>query len=166
MHVRVCVECGEEYRPEIAVCADCGGRLEDRNTDSDAPPSRPPSASESDLTSKPNLNGHRPVFQTREPREMAKAAKSLDAAGLAFQIAEKPLQNDERRSALVLFVRDGDEPAALRLLAPLHGPDAVAPAAHDADDPHCPACEASLPENAAECPDCGLALTGDTHEDA
>ena len=33
MHVRVCVECGEEYRPEIAVCADCGGALEDRRDD-------------------------------------------------------------------------------------------------------------------------------------
>ena len=31
MHVRVCVECGEEYRPEVAQCADCGGDLEDRH---------------------------------------------------------------------------------------------------------------------------------------
>ena len=29
-HVRVCRECGEEYRPEIVRCADCGGELEDR----------------------------------------------------------------------------------------------------------------------------------------
>ena len=28
-HVRVCRECGEEYRPEIVRCADCGGELED-----------------------------------------------------------------------------------------------------------------------------------------
>ena len=29
-HVRVCRDCGEEYRPEIVRCADCGGELEDR----------------------------------------------------------------------------------------------------------------------------------------
>ena len=29
-HVRVCRECGEEYRPEVVRCADCGGELEDR----------------------------------------------------------------------------------------------------------------------------------------
>ena len=27
MNVRVCRDCGEEYRPEIAICADCGGEL-------------------------------------------------------------------------------------------------------------------------------------------
>src|SRR5262245_45944799 len=164
MHVRVCVECGEEYRPEVVVCADCGGRLEDRRTDdrtdSDALPSRPSSASESDLTSQPDLTGHRPVFQTREPRELAKVAESLREAGLAFHIVESPLQNDERRSALVLFVRDEDASSALRLVAPLHGPDAVAYVAHD--EARCPACEAILPEGARECPDCGLAPSAGT----
>ena len=169
MHVRVCVDCGEEYRPEIAVCADCGGRLEDRRTDdhagSDAPPSALPGAPESELIPKPDLTGHSAVFQTREPRDLARAVESFREAGLAFKIAESPRQYDERKT-LVLFVRDEDESAALRLLAPLHGPDAVAPAERLDDDPHCPACEAVLPANAAECPDCGLALTGDTHEDA
>jgi predicted amidophosphoribosyltransferase len=162
MHVRVCVDCGEEYRPEIAVCADCGGALEDRNTDADAPTSGLPSASASDLTPKPDLTGHRAVFQTREPRDLAKAAESLREAGLAFRIVESPRQYDERPT-LVLYVRDEDEGSALRLLAPLHGPDAVAHVA--LDDARCPACEAVLAEKAAECPDCGLALTGDTHED-
>src|SRR5262245_18194589 len=27
MHVRVCPECDEEYRPDVAVCADCGTEL-------------------------------------------------------------------------------------------------------------------------------------------
>ena len=29
VHIRVCRECGEEYRPHIVSCADCGGELED-----------------------------------------------------------------------------------------------------------------------------------------
>jgi predicted amidophosphoribosyltransferase len=162
MHVRVCVECGEEYRPEITVCADCGGALRDTDdrTDSDAPPSRPPGASESDLTSPPDLTGHRAVFQTREPRDLARAAQSLDDAGIAFRIAEERLQNDERRSALVLFVRDEDAPAALRLVAPLYGPDAMAYV--DGDEARCPACDAPVPGAARECPECGLALAAGT----
>jgi predicted amidophosphoribosyltransferase len=160
MHVRVCVECGEEYRPEIAVCADCGGRLEDRRTDTDTPTSEVSGASASDLTTQPDLTGQRAVFQTREPRDLSRAAESLRAAGLSFQIVETPLQNDERRSALVLFVRDEDAPAALRLVAPLHGPDAVAYV--ESDEARCPACDAVLPENAPECPECGLALSAGT----
>jgi hypothetical protein len=31
--VRVCRECGEEYRPDVLVCADCGGELETRRAD-------------------------------------------------------------------------------------------------------------------------------------
>jgi hypothetical protein len=166
MHVRVCVDCGEEYRPEIAVCADCGGALEDRRDDSGTPASRPAGASTSELTARSDLTGHRAVYQSREPRDIAKAAESLRHAGLAFQIAEKPLQNDERRTALILFVRDEDEPAALRLIAPFNGPDAVAYAERDAT--RCPACETTLPDNATECPDCGLALAAepDPGEDA
>ena len=38
-HVRVCRECGEEYRPEIVRCADCGGELEDRYEGEGARPS-------------------------------------------------------------------------------------------------------------------------------
>jgi predicted amidophosphoribosyltransferase len=159
MHVRVCVECGEEYRPEITVCADCGGRLEDR-TDADTPTSGRSGVSASALTTQPDLTGHRAVYQTREPRDLAKAAESLRQAGLAFQIVEQKLQNDERRSALLLFVRDEDAPAALRLVAPLHGPDAVAYV--EGDDARCPACDAPVPGAARECPECGLALAAGT----
>jgi predicted amidophosphoribosyltransferase len=171
VHVRVCVDCGEEYRPEIEVCADCGGALRDADdgtdsgTDSDAPRSGRSSASESDLASRPDLTGHRAVYETREPRELAAAAETLRQAGLVFQIVEKRLQSDERRSTLVLFVREEDAPYALTLLAPFHGPDAVPhfeASERPADaDARCPACEAVVPKGAAECPDCGLGLSSE-----
>ena len=43
-HVRVCRECGEEYRPEVVRCADCGGELEDRfeGEGAESPPPRRP----------------------------------------------------------------------------------------------------------------------------
>jgi predicted amidophosphoribosyltransferase len=163
MHVRVCRDCGEEYRPEIPVCADCGGPLEDRDTLTDADAGPPgPRASASERTPPPDLTGHRSVFQTREPRDLRAAAESLQEAGLAFHVVEARGANDERRSTLSLFVRDEDAPSAGRLLAPLHGLEA-----DDSVDRHeteggpssCPACDSSLPADAPECPECGLALS-------
>jgi hypothetical protein len=162
MHVRVCRDCGEEYRPEITVCSDCGGVLEDRHTDShtdsDAPPSGIRRASESEQVSRPDLTGHRPVFQTRQPREIVPAAELLREAGLAFLLVETPLQNDEARSTLALFVREEDASSALQLLAPLYGPDAAAYSSRS-DDTRCPACDAVVAAGTAECPDCGLVLS-------
>lgn len=162
MHVRVCRDCGEEYRPEIPVCADCGGPLEDRDTDrtdAEARSSAPRASASEPL---PDLSGHSSVFQTREPRDLRAAAESLQEAGLAFHVVEARVANDERRSTLSLFVRDEDAPSAGRLLAPLHGLEA-----DDSVDRHeteggpssCPACDSSLPAGAPECPECGLALS-------
>jgi len=57
--VRVCRECGEEYRPDVLVCADCGGELEARRADE--PLARPP-AQEAAATGE--LEGYHPVFAT------------------------------------------------------------------------------------------------------
>ncbi len=167
MHVRVCRDCGEEYRPEIAVCADCGGSLEDRDTDAhtdaDARFSGP-RASASEPVPPSDLAGHRSVFQTREPRDLRSAAESLREAGLAFHVVETRVPNEERRSNLSIHVRDADASSALRVLAPLHGPEAVAYAERtkdrpDESDPACPACDTPVPAGAPECPECGLALS-------
>jgi hypothetical protein len=171
MHVRICRDCGEEYRPEIAVCADCGGELEDV-TDFGAHESSP-RAPESERIPPPDLSGHRSVFQTREPRELVPAAEALREAGLAFRMVETRVQGEERRSTLSLYVREEDAPSALRLLAPLHGPEAAAYAERSSaletgeGDARCPACETALPPGAPECPECGLALLreGDPGED-
>jgi hypothetical protein len=163
MHVRVCRDCGEEYRQEISVCADCGGVLKDV-TDSGAPESSPP-APESERLPPPDLSGHRAVFQTREPRDLVPAAEALREAGLSFHMVETRVQGEERRSTLSLYVREEDASSALRLLAPLHGPEAAAYAARSSaleagdDDARCPACETALPPGAPECPECGLAFS-------
>ena len=157
MHVRVCRDCGEEYRPEILVCADCGGALE-AVTDSGAQESGP-RAPESERVPPPDLSGYRSVFQTREPRDLRAAAEALGEAGLAFNVVESRAQNEERRSILSIHVRDEDASAALRLLAPLHGPEAAAYAERPDNDSACPACEAPVPAGAPECPECGLVLS-------
>jgi predicted amidophosphoribosyltransferase len=165
MHVRVCRDCGEEYRPEILVCADCGGVLEDV-TDFGAHESGA-LAPESERIPPPDLTGHRSVFQTREPRDLAAAAEALREAGLAFHVVEARVQNEERRSTLSIFVRDESAESATRLLAPLHGPEAVAYAERSKDRPldteegntTCPACDTAVPAGAPECPECGLVLS-------
>jgi hypothetical protein len=124
MHVRVCRDCGEEYRPDILVCADCGGVLEDV-TDADARPSGG-RASASEPLPPQDLSGHRSVFQTREPRDLRAAAEALRDALLAFNVVETRAPNEERRAVLSIHVREEDVSSALRVLAPLHGPEAVA----------------------------------------
>jgi hypothetical protein len=91
--------------------------------------------------------------------------EAVREAGIPFQIVESRPETDERRSALSVFVRDEDAAAAMRALAPLLGPEAVA-YTEPGDDPdddgpsRCPACDARLPEGTAECPECGLGLRG------
>jgi hypothetical protein len=160
MHVRVCRDCGEEYRPDIVVCVDCGGVLQDFDTDADAGPSFA-RASASEPLPPQDLSRHRSVFQTREPRDLRAAAEALRDAGLAFSVVETGAQGEERRSVLSLHVRDEDASSARRLLAPLHGPEAVAHAERPDDDSACPACESPLRAGAPECPECGLVLSGE-----
>jgi hypothetical protein len=167
MHVRVCVDCGEEYRPEIEVCADCGGVL--RDADDEAPDAAAGAPAPPSITAQ-DLEGHRIVFQTREPRDLVPAVEAVREAGIAFQIAESRVQNDERRSALSIVVREDDAPAAMRALAPLLGPEAVAYSEGSEEptadgDARCPACETVVHAGTRECPECGLGLSGEGEPD-
>ena len=56
MHVRVCVDCGEEYRPQITACADCGGRLEDRDDDGASGSSAGPADGETEEDGSPETD--------------------------------------------------------------------------------------------------------------
>ena len=165
--VRVCRECGEEYRPEIVRCADCGGELEDRFEDEageggDGEPSAAPQAAAG-----PDLSGHRPVFVSPRAADLVELADELREAGLSFHFLEQPAQEETRQASYSLLVREADVEAALRALAPLVAPEA-------GDEAHavasqfeegrgyvrCPACGAETRQGAAECPECGLSIAG------
>jgi len=169
LHVRVCRDCDEEYRPEIVVCADCGGVLEDRHEDETgsparrvpaAPPAPPP----------PDLSGHSTVFSTSEARAFVPLAEALREAGLAFFVLETPGDESRPRSTFSLLVRAEDAERALRTLAPLLAAEGDPERLHAVETAfraergyeRCPACEVALPEGARECPECGLALTVET----
>jgi uncharacterized protein with PIN domain len=147
MHVRVCVECGEEYRPEIAVCADCGGALEDRHGDASVPPTGAAPPGETAVDAAPDSDFTHSVFHADKATELTAEADRLVAAGIPFRI------RPARGAGYRLLVADADSDralAALGLLAEHSGiPDDVR---------RCPSCETPVVPGTAECPECGLAV--------
>ena len=78
MHVRVCRDCGEEYRPGVLRCADCGGELEDRFGD-EAPAASRPSEEEAAAA---ELAGQRVLFLTPRAADLVPLAERLREAGV------------------------------------------------------------------------------------
>jgi hypothetical protein len=144
MHVRVCVECGEEYRPEITTCADCGGRLEDRHDDADRTvlPAADPVAggpeTEAEFTET--------VLQAQKVKDLTGEADRLVEAGIAFRLRPAP------GAGYRLLVAAADQDRALAALGLL------ADEAAGGGERSCPACGAGLQPGAADCPECGLAV--------
>jgi predicted amidophosphoribosyltransferase len=153
MHVRVCPECEEEYRPEIATCADCGAELVDRALDEQGRQiAEPAQASGEQVTLVGLYSG--PAAALRP------LAETLAAAGVAQRFVPIPGQ-----SGLTLAVAQEDGARALEALAAFHGRGtelgiselaATFVAGAEEHEHACPACGAAVPADAAECPDCGL----------
>jgi ribosomal protein L40E len=167
-HVRVCRECGEEYRPEATRCSDCGGELEDRRLDESGDFLEPEAAAPIEAASPPeDLSNHRVVFVTPRAAELVPLAEALRADEVPYRLAEQPARVEGASSRFALLVPEPAVPAALRALAPHVAPD------HDAEqiegvetsfEPErgyvrCPACGVEQPPGASdECRECGLGL--------
>jgi hypothetical protein len=144
VHVRVCVECGEEYRPEIVACADCGGRLEDRHDDGEravVPAVEPDASGPED-----DAEFTETVVLAEKVNDLTAEADRLVEAGMAFRM--RPAQGTGYR----LLVTSADRDRALAVLGLLA--DEGAPAGERS----CPACESPLLTGAPECPECGLVV--------
>lgn len=163
MHVRVCRECGEEYRPDIAVCADCGGELADRYEDERghvvAPAAEP---MEPGVPARALFSG--------TPAGLRVLADTLVGSGVPFQlVAEEKLGFTRYDLArLVLVVPEAEAERALDALAEHRGRGtelgfadlATTWGGDHEDDVPCPACDAQVPADAGSCPECGLELGG------
>ncbi len=173
MHVRVCRDCGEEYRPEILSCADCGGKLEDRyEAEQDGDPASPsPGASPRPPEPEvPELTGYSPIFSTDQARALVPLAERLRDAGMAFHLRESASGSPRSAARYHLLVPVSDADQARRELAPLLGEGEGAQPAQGIDSEsadgayrRCPACGAQLSGAPLECPGCGLAL-GETED--
>jgi predicted amidophosphoribosyltransferase len=148
MHVRLCVDCGEEYRPEILVCADCGGALEDRFEEPKAAADTPPGP--------PPVSGpRRTVHSATDAAEIEPLARLLGQAGIPFAVRGAI-------NAFDLIVQEADLDRAISVLRALLPPHD----AEDAFDPErgyarCPACQADLAPGTPACPDCGLVVVSE-----
>jgi hypothetical protein len=155
MHTRYCPNCDDEFRPDIVRCSDCGGELEDRydeeyggeRRDGEAAPPEPEAAPEE----------YRPVFGCMESATLKEAAGVLAAAGVPFRATGCS-------TGFQLLVREADQSAAA---AALQGREGVLGVPADAEPSvgaeggACPACGASVPAAAVECPECGLVVGGE-----
>jgi RNA polymerase subunit RPABC4/transcription elongation factor Spt4 len=171
MHVRVCRECGEEYRPDIAVCADCGGELADHYEDergqvigTDGVPVAPARPT-------PGIPAHALFSGTAGALRLL--ADALVARGVPFQLVPEEKLGITRfePSRLVLVVPETESARALDALAEYRGRGTELGFTelatswggdHEGDAP-CPACGGHVPHDATFCPDCGLELGG--HEE-
>jgi hypothetical protein len=167
VHVRVCRECGEEYRPDIALCADCGGDLVDRYEDEHGRPIGLTADEPGPAEAEPQAVPAQALF-TGPPGSVKPLADALLAADVPFRLlaADGPgprivlvvPQTDVERAlqALAEFAGRGTEMGFVELAATFHAGEGE----HDAA---CPACHAPLAPDATSCAECGLELAG--HEE-
>ena len=168
MHVRICRDCGEEFRPEIARCTDCGGELVDHfENEEDSPrPVFGKAKIESAPEEEDGFRNARAVVSASHARDLVPVADALVAANIPFRIVPS---SSEKGARLDLFVRDEDSAAALETLAPLRVAGVAVTwqvaqedgfMAAQARYARCPACDAELRSGLVECPECGLAVGG------
>lgn len=160
MHVRICPECGEEFRPEIVSCSDCGGALEDRFEDDEtgeiqvgpgASPAEP--ADEAPPVVEVERRG---LYTSNKIQEIRPLAERLGGAGVAFWVVSGG-------DSWTVLVAEADEDRGRAIAGELLGIGDASLGAFDPESGYsaCPACGHGLPPQASECPECGLGVGGD-----
>jgi hypothetical protein len=154
MHTRYCVDCEQEFRPEILRCSDCGGELEDRYEDDEGEGLRPANAAETAADLEEPPAEYLPVFTCRDSQSLKAAVDCLSAASIPFRATGSG-------SGFQLLVRAQDEPTALVALRGREGtagPDDDSPPSVGPEGGLCPACGANVPAGVLECPACALVV--------
>ncbi len=164
--VKICRECGEEYRLEAVRCADCGGELLTQELDENgvAEPGGPAVPDQGEPTGE--LNEPRVVFETVHAADLVPLAEALREARIDYRLVEKRPNSDGVPVSFVLLVPGGDVDKALDALRRQLVPQAEASEIHALDSHYqegrgyvrCPACGAEQDPAAGECGECGLVL--------
>jgi hypothetical protein len=156
--VKVCRECGEEYRPDILRCADCGGELEARYEEERTSWPKPGEAAA--VADTRPAGDYQPIAWRPTARELTPLADRLVALAIPFYLRPSASEAGEGAAGYELRVRQEEREAALRELAGfepvprIHSADAQG----EGETSDCPACGHVVQKQAAECPECGLAL--------
>ena len=158
--VKVCRDCGEEYRPEILSCADCGGELEVRYEEQR--PAWPTRAAAPAAQDARPAGDYQPIAWSARATELTPLADRLVEAGIPFYLRPRDSDAGAGAAGYEIRIRQEEREAALREIEALK-PAAPAPAPTGAGSQSCPACGHGLGQAAVECPDCGLVI-GDAPE--
>jgi hypothetical protein len=170
--VRHCAQCDTDYRPHVAVCAECGGPLQERlegATDALETAAPPPSPAEHLPPGE-----YQTLYYSYNAADLTALAARLTRRGIPFRL-ETIAEDRGRRlptSRFELAVRDAERQSAREELLYLLGPEAPSDAARSLDrdfDPEtgyrrCPGCSTDLSQGQGVCPECGLVLGGDPTE--
>jgi hypothetical protein len=158
--IRHCPTCATDYRPEITLCAECGGELLLRPEEESElpPPDLPP-------------GDYRAIYYSGEIGDLEPLTDALARAGMPYRggaVVDAKVALPPSHNRFELKVRDDDREAAVKTLEAL--PEAaelgiVDDLAEKGFDPargylNCPACGAALPAGALKCSECDLALGG------
>jgi uncharacterized protein with PIN domain len=162
---RVCRDCGEEFRPEIARCSDCGGELVSAD-ESEPGETAPAAAAEPSVAE--DLADFRPIFVGAQAALLVPLAEALKSEGVAFRLVEEVSDPERGTVTFGLLVREADRARALEALAPLLDDEGntgrlQAVETHFAESgsySRCPACDSEVAASATECPECGLVIAG------
>jgi len=166
VHVRVCRDCGEEYRPVIVRCADCGGELEDR-FEGESEGGAPAAAGREEPAAE--LVGYRVLFLTPRAADLVPMAERLRETGIEYRLAEAARTGGGAPARYALLVKDADAAGALAALARPGRPPrrqrrestpSKTRVRRGARLPGMPACGTKTAPGTAECPECGLVLAG------
>lgn len=158
----MCPECEEEYRPDIAVCADCGADLVD------AHPDGTPVAPQDALPVEAGVAAR--ALYSGPAAGMRLLADALVAGEVPFQLVpEERVGLRGEGARLILVVPEAEAARALDALEPFRGRGTelgfteLAASWGDGDEgieAPCPACGSDVPADASACPECGLELGG------
>jgi predicted RNA-binding Zn-ribbon protein involved in translation (DUF1610 family) len=156
MHTRVCPDCGEEFRPEIVRCSDCGALLRDRLEDDlteVADGTGLDGSAPGATASAPVEIRRRSLYSSNRIREIQPLAERLGSSGTPFWV-------ESAGDSWTVLVAEADEEHGRAILAEVLGaPESPSPAFDpEAGYAACPACGHALESRAVECPECGLAV--------
>ena len=156
MHTRVCPDCGEEFRPEIVQCSDCGALLRDRLED-DLTGGGDETGLDADArgtaATAPVEIRRRSLYSSNRIGEIQPLAERLGSSGTPFWV-------EPAGDSWTVLVAEADEEHGRAILAEILGiSDSPSPAFDpEAGYSACPACGHALLPRAVECPECGLAV--------
>jgi hypothetical protein len=159
--VRACRDCGEEYRPGILVCADCGGEVVERGIVAAAAPAPAQPEPQSDLV--------HTLFVSARALDVLPLCERLRELGVEHRLIEQAATPDGAPPRYGILVREPDAAQALAGIAELLAPDEEGARLRAIEEhfdrehgyKRCPACSTATPIGALECPECGLGLVGE-----